>query len=151
MIRLLIFSLSLTLTLSLTLSSPSAADARGLREVLTLCETYLPHMREVMATLKQHTPLTEGQNALWRVWNRDCKHASWQQALAEGLPPVAPGQDFTVRDPQPVPPPARTWRHDAVDVLQALERGLTAPMYGCNTQTYVVKGQVRSYGFCGPR
>jgi hypothetical protein len=140
----MIYLLTISLMFVLTLPTVYAADARGLREVTTLCETYLPHMRTVMATLKQGTPLTDGQEAMWRVWNRDCKDASWQKALAEGLPPVPVQPDFGYRPP----PSAPTFREYAIAALQGLERGLTAPMVYCRSRTSVRYGNAYTYSYC---
>jgi len=84
MIRLLL----LLTSLCLALPSAFATDARTPQEVAAVCETSLPPMRDAMATMRQGGTLTSDQEALWRVWNTRCRDASWQRALAEGLPPA---------------------------------------------------------------
>ena len=139
MIRLLILSLSLLLP-SLTV----AADDRGLREATTVCEAYLSPMRDVMATLRQGGTLTDGQEALWRVWNKRCAHASWQQALAEGLPPAR-----TEYPPNPPAPRVElTWRDYVGAALTGIERGMTAPQYICQSRITTRGATVTT---CGPR
>ena len=147
MIRLL--TLSLSLFLSFPLLPTHATDQHPRADVTMSCEALLDPMRDVMTTLKAGDPLSEGQDLLWRTWNKQCRHASWQQALAEGLPPVpAVHRDFSYQVSQTLPPPTRTWRHDVVDVLGALERGLTAPMYVCTSRT-TSRGALMTT--CGPR
>ena len=147
MIRLL--TLSLSLFLSFPLLPAHATDQRAITDATTTCEALLDPMRDVMATLKAGDTLSEGQDMMWRTWNKQCRHASWQQALAEGLPPVpAVHRDFSSQISQTPPSPTRTWRHDAVAILGALERGLTAPMYVCTSRT-TSRGALMTT--CGPR
>lgn len=131
----------LSLVLSLMLASLATADERDLREASTVCEASLLPMRDAMATLRQGQSLTTAQEALWGTWNVQCRHASWQQALAEGLPPAR-------TEYPPNPTKAQLWLKGVGRVIEDVDSSGFAPVTTCRTTVVRREARAGAYTTC---
>ena len=130
-----VFLASLLTVLSVSCAVAATSDAG--------CAALLPAMQEILALVREGTPLHQEEQDVWRTWNAFCMNATWQRQLAV-LGPLPPPERPKA---PPLPPVTQhlTWRDYLLAALRGFEAGATAPVGITRCETVARHGRLGTY------